>query len=236
MMSGNYNQGRLYFRNTIGFLLLLLLIDSSVIVQGVAAQQPQRYTRSFGKGDAVRLTVWQPWSLADTKGGGIDFNGDYLIDSRGYVRFPVIGEVKVVTHTVETLAEELKSLLAAYMKEPVIVVEPLIRVTTLGALRRPGTYLIKPDASLWELVDLSGGPADDADLKRFWIERSGEKVKENLLSGFEKAYSLEELGVISGDQLFLPNKKRFEFRTALEILRFTLSVLNLYLLITRLND
>ncbi len=200
-----------------------------------AFSAPQRLGVTFRKGDAVRLIVWQPWSTTDGKNDRVDLNGDYLIDNRGYIFLPLLGDVKVIGHTTTTLAELLKEKLSSYIQDPVVVVEPLIRVTVLGAFRRPGTYLVKPDVSFWQLVALAGGPTEESNLKKFSVQRGGKVVRKNLLSGFENAYSIQELGIRSGDQVFLPEKKKFQIRDALEILRFGISILNLYLLIDRIN-
>ncbi len=220
-----------------GRLIVFVAIQCCAMLtggSGVFAQQI--IVKRFSKGDALRLTIWQPWQTTTGKGQSIDFNGDYLIDQRGVAFFPLIGDVKVVSHNTRTLAEELREKFGAYVQDPIVIVEPLIRVTLLGAFRRPGTFLIQPDASLWTLVDLAEGPSDDSDLKKMFIERSGRLIKKSLLSGFERAYTLQELGVRSGDQILLPERKRFKMKDAFEILRFGVTLLNVYFLITKLSD
>lgn len=199
-----------------------------------ATLEAQWSLQNFRKGDGLRLTVWQPWRVGDGKNQSIDINGDYIIDSRGNVFFPLIGEVNVITHDAKSLAEELTAKYSEYIQDPILVVEPLIRVTLLGAFRRPGTYLVPPDASLWQLVDLAGGPEDNSNLKKMYVERGGKIVKQNILSAYERAYTLTELGIHSGDQVLVPAKKPFRLRDAFEVLRFGISLINLYLLITRL--
>ncbi len=213
------------------YLVGLVLVSVLVCNTGFA----QSFNKRFARGDALRLTIWQPWQVgAAGKNQTLDINGDYLIDSRGYVFFPLIGDVNVLSHNVRTLATDLKEKFSAYMQDPVVVVEPLIRVTLLGAFRRPGTYLVEPDGSFWHLVDIAGGPGDNSDLGRMFIERAGQVIKKNLLSGFENAHTLEELGILTGDQIFLPERKRFRFRDAFDLLRFSVSLINLYFLITRI--
>ncbi|MFQ5648761.1 MAG: polysaccharide biosynthesis/export family protein [bacterium] len=213
------------------FVPILLLLFAAEVAAG-----PQTMNKRFNRGDALRLVIWQPWQIGNGKGQNIDLNGDYLIDNRGYVFFPLIGDVKVIGHNPRTVAEELKEKFSAYMQEPIIIVEPLIRVTLLGAFRRPGTYLVQPDASLWALVDLAEGPDDNSDLRKMYIERSGRLIKKSLLSGFERAYTLQELDIRSGDQILLPERKRFRVRDAFEILRFGVTLLNVYFLISRISD
>ena len=210
-----------------GSIALILIMSANVSFA-------QNFNKRFSRGDAIRLTIWQPWQVGDTgKSQSIDINGDYLIDNRGYAFFPLIGDVNVLSHNARTLANDLKEKFGAYMQDPLVVVEPLIRVALLGAFRRPGTYLIPPDASFWSLVDIAGGPDDNSDLRRMFIERGGHVEKKNLLSGFENAHTLSELGIITGDQIFLPERKRFRFRDAFDILKFSVSLINLYILVTR---
>lgn len=229
-MSKNFNQGWL----SVSIRILLVTMVAALAWSSSAPVFGQSYSKRFNKGDALRLTIWQPYQVGDQKNKTLDMNGDYLIDSRGYVFFPLIGDVNVLSHSVRTLSEALKEKFIAYIQDPVVIVEPLIRVAMLGAFRRPGTYLVPPDASLWQLVDLAGGPGDNSNLKKMYVERGGKIVKENLLGGFERAFTLYELGVRSGDQLLLPRRSQFGVKQAFEILRFALSLLNLYLVITRI--
>lgn len=226
-----FNQGwlRISITHLVLLSFLILTLSSSLFAE------PQRFNQTFRKGDALRLTIWQPWQTGDGKAKNIEFGGEYIIDSRGYVFFPLIGDVNVINHNSSTLAAELKSKFNAYIQDPVVIVDPLIRVTALGAFRRPGTFLVEPDASLWEFVDLAGGPSDNANLQKLSVARGGKIVKAKLLSSFERAFSLREIGVRSGDQIMLPAKSSISMRDLLAILRFAISLLNLYLLLSRLN-
>jgi protein involved in polysaccharide export with SLBB domain len=216
------------------FSVILALSVFLILSSGHAHAQLSSLT--FKKGDGLRLTIWQPYRIGDSKTPSIDINGEYIIDSRGAVFFPIIGEVRVVGHSTQSLADELKEKLSVYLQEPIVVVEPLIRVTMMGAFRRPGTYLISPDASFWELVNLAGGPDDNANLKKMVVERGGKVVKKNILGGFERAYTLQEMNIFSGDQVFVPIKKEFRVRDAFEIVRFGITLINLYLLIQNLDN
>ncbi|MFQ5601665.1 MAG: polysaccharide biosynthesis/export family protein [bacterium] len=212
----------------LAWMFLLILVWA---VEVSAA--PQSYSQTFRRSDALRLTIWLPFNINDGKNQNLNLNGNYPIDSRGYVFFPLLGDVKVVGYNTTTLAEILVEKYSPYFQDPVIIVEPLIRVTMLGAFRRPGTYLIPPNATLWQLVDLAGGPDDDSNLKKLWVERGGKIVKKNILSGFEKGYTLQELGIFSGDQVLVPARKKFRVRDAFEILRFGIALLNLYFVIQK---
>jgi protein involved in polysaccharide export with SLBB domain len=218
------------------WIIVFLLAFFSLLRVDPGFAQNQLLSQTFKKGDALQLTIWQPYRIEDSRTPSLDVNGEYTIDSRGVVFFPVIGEIRVVGHSTQSLADELKEKLSAYLQDPIIVVEPLIRVAMIGAFRRPGTYLVSAEASFWELVNLAGGPDDNANLKKLVIERGGKVVKKNILSGFERAYSLQEMGIMSGDQIFVPVKKEFRVRDAFEFVRFGVTLINLYLLIVNLDN
>ncbi len=112
---------------------------------------------------------------------------------------------------------------------------PLIRVTLLGAVNKPGSYLIEARESLWSLINEAGGPANNVDLKKLYIERGGEVVNNNLREAFEQAHSLEQLGVRSGDQIYVPGISRFNFRAVVDYVTLSASFVLLYLQIKDRN-
>ncbi len=227
-MRNNFNQGRLTMR----LKALLFFITIAILHLSNLNVTAQRTQSAFHKGDALRLTIWQLTQLGNGS-YNIDISGDYPIDNLGNTFFPLLGDVRVTGHNRTTLAAELRDQLSAYIQDPTIIVEPLIRVTMLGAFRRPGTYLVPPNASLWQLVDLAGGPDDDSNLVKMSVERGGKVVKKKLLGGFERGFTLRELGIRSGDQVLVPNKTSFGVRDAAEILRFGVSIVSLYFLIQK---
>jgi len=183
----------------------------------------------FQIGDGVRIRIWQIWEVGSTRGSNIELSGDYSIDGKGYIDLPIVGKVKVTGLRPEQVAELLKSKYSAYLREPVIIVRPLIRVTMQGAFNRPGSYRIDPESSLWELVALAGGPNQTCDLRKMRVERGGKVVIKNLLKSFEKGYSLRDIGIRSGDQILAPNRSRFTIRTLMGYLSFAMSAALLYL-------
>ena len=133
----------------------------------------QRLLTSFKPGDAIRLQIWQPWRIAEGKAEILDLNGDYAVNSQGYTMLPLIGEIKVVGLNQQTLAARLKKNYSPFIKDPYIMVTPLIRVTLQGSVNRPGAYLIPPTASLWELFEMASGPSGNANLDIMQSERGG---------------------------------------------------------------
>ena len=82
----------------------------------------------------------------------------YLVDSEGYLSFPVIGNISTNGKTLEDLKSELHNRVSAYVKNPTITVTLAnFKVTILGEVNRPGQYSI-PEAqtTLLNAIGLAG--------------------------------------------------------------------------------
>jgi polysaccharide export outer membrane protein len=201
---------------------------SSVVPPGFAQTRSNlKGSGDFVPGDGVRIKVWRDVGVT-TQGdiNSLGLNDNFIIDSRGIITLPIIGEMRAAGHTRRSLARAIEDSLS--IRAVRVMCAPLIRVTLLGAVNKPGAYLIEPKESLWELINQGGGPANDAELKKIHIERSGEIVVENLLQAFEQAYSLEQLNVRSGDQVYVPRVSRFNFRAVVDYVTLTASFVVLY--------
>lgn len=184
-------------------------------------------TGEFTPGDGVRVMIWRDISVADQGSvQNLGLNDDFIIDSRGNFVLPVIGEMRAVGHTRKSLARAIEDSLR--IRGIRVMSSPLIRVTILGAVNKPGSYLIEPKESLWSLIGKAGGPSSDVDVKKMYVERSGQVVINNLLESFERGHSLEQLGVRSGDQIYLPAVSRFNLRNIVDYVTLTASVVLLY--------
>jgi protein involved in polysaccharide export with SLBB domain len=184
-------------------------------------------TSDFAPGDGVRVKVWRDISVADQGGvQNLGLNDDFVVDSRGYISLPIIGEMRAVGHTRRSLARAIEDSLS--IRAVRVMCSPLIRVTLLGAVNKPGSYLIEPKESLWGLINEAGGPSNNADVRKIYVERSSKVIVRNLLQGFEQAHALEQIGVRSGDQIYVPGRSGFNFRTVVDYATLTASFVVLY--------
>lgn len=184
-------------------------------------------------GDAVNIQIWQMFDNVSGRSPISNLSGEYVIDTRGFIFMPFVGLVRVANKRPQDVEVLIKEKYKSYLTEPFIYVRPLIRVTLIGAVSRPGSYRVDPQNSFWDLMDNAGGPASTADLRKMFVVRGGVKSIENLLQAFENAHSLYEVGIKSGDQIVVPPRSTFNLNTILNYASFAASIALLYM---RLQD
>lgn len=92
-------------------------------------------------------------------GGDIYFMNGFTVDKNGFIRMPLLGEVKVVDLTLEDIREKLENDLKAYITTEIYVRVKLggIRFSTLGEFRRPGKYVVLQDRlTIFEAIAQAG--------------------------------------------------------------------------------
>ena len=211
------------------FFLSFYFFTGTIFSQNSDDQEWRKSAKSltvFQPGDAVRIQIWE---LHQEERRNLNLSADYPINPEGFIIMPLVGEVRVKGLTVFELMQSLEEKYAAYLMNPYIYVRPLIRVTMQGAFNRPGAYRIDPQSSLWDLVARAGGPTARCDIEKILVERGGKVVMRRLISSFEQGFSLEEIGIESGDQVRAPNRTFINIGFFLTILNTCASLLLLYL-------
>ncbi|MFZ5516430.1 MAG: polysaccharide biosynthesis/export family protein [Candidatus Zhuqueibacterota bacterium] len=214
------------FWESVSFLFIAFIMSN---YSTGLSQTGQKVRTEFYPGDAVQIYIVDVGQISEKE--SFNISNDYTINNKGYIMLPLVGEVKVVGHDRFSLAKYLMDKFSPFFKEPYIITTPLMRVTLMGAFQKPGAYRVSPESSLWELIELAEGPNEDCDLKSLRVERGGKVIMKNLLEQFEKGYSLEEIGVKTGDQIIARTKKTFSSRDIVNYGYFIISSINLYLYI-----
>ncbi len=84
----------------------------------------------------------------------------YLVDSKGNIQYPIIGELNTSGKTIEQFRDILKERLKQYIKEPGVNVRNTnFKVTVLGEVNKTGTYLI-PDGQSMTILGILGMAGD----------------------------------------------------------------------------
>lgn len=87
-------------------------------------------------------------------------DSEYIVESDGYIEFPVVGRVRVEGMTRYEVQELIKNLVyPKYLKEDPLIKVRFInyKVTVLGDVRQPGTFTIdKEKCSIFDAIALAG--------------------------------------------------------------------------------
>jgi protein involved in polysaccharide export with SLBB domain len=123
-----------------------------------------------------------------------------------------------------------------YYRNPEVRVQPLVRIGVLGAVAKPGYYSVPPDAPIADAIATAGGgPAPNADLGRVEVRRGSARVLDR--RGYQLAardgLTLSDAGVLSGDEVRVPERKQRNTGQILQIAFFGISALTSLLFLIR---
>lgn len=104
----------------------------------------------LGTGDALRITVY----------GQEGLTGEYRIDARGAVSFPLINDVHAAGYTTTELEQTIAAKLDPdYIVDPRVSIEVLNyrAVYVLGEVQNPGRYEYAPSMTVMQAIASAGG-------------------------------------------------------------------------------
>jgi len=130
-------------------------------------------TYKLGSGDKLRVIVF----------GQDDLGGEYEVDGSGYVRLPLIGQIKAAGLTVfDFEAEVAEKLDAGYLKDAKVSVEVINYrpFYIIGEVNKPGEYPYVSGMSVLNAVALAGGYTYRADDTEVFVRRVGATTEEKL--------------------------------------------------------
>lgn len=92
--------------------------------------------------------------------GGVGQVSGYLIDSEGFIKFPVLGKIKAADITKEQLSEKIEDLILEQrlLMQPTVAIRYLnYRISILGEVNHPGVYTIDNEkVAFLEALALAG--------------------------------------------------------------------------------
>ena len=126
----------------------------------------------------------------------------YRIEEDGYINFSFIDKVYVKGLTVKEVNDLLQKTVNEYFKEATVVVQLVnYRVSVLGEVGSPGTFIIKnKQINILQAVAQAGGTTNFGNIRKV-------KLVRQTLQGSEMYYlDLTDNGVLQSDQFYLmPN-------------------------------
>jgi len=168
----------------------IFLFFASIPVSLETQELPRMGGLSLVPGDFLRVLVWREE----------DLSGEFQVDQNGNLVLPLLGEVSVEERGWDEVRDWLLQEYGKELRNPSIELTPLRSVYVLGEVNLPGRYNIDPtNDNLAGAVSLAGGVTPNGDMRNMRIVRDGGVI----LDGIAVEQGLAQLGIRSGDQLFV---------------------------------
>jgi polysaccharide export outer membrane protein len=170
------------------FSILLILAAVPAPAETQSVQDPEELL--LMPGDILRVVVWRE----------PDLSGDFQVDQDGTLVLPLLGKLVVTDRAWNIVKNDLMQDYLRDLRNPSIELTPFRNVYVLGEVNLPGRYNVHPtDDNLAGAVSLASGVTPDGDVTNMRIVRDGVII----LDGIAGEQRLAELGIRSGDQLFI---------------------------------
>ena len=170
------------------FFILLILAAAPAPAETQSVQDPEELL--LMPGDILRVVVWRE----------PDLSGDFQVDQDGTLVLPLLGKLLVTDRAWNIVKDDLMQDYLRDLRNPSIELTPFRSVYVLGEVNLPGRYNVHPtDDNLAGAVSLASGVTTDGDITNMRIVRDGVII----LDGIAGEQRLSELGIRSGDQLFI---------------------------------
>ena len=185
----------------------VLLSASPLLAQRPAAAVPGELI--VKPGDVLQVRIWPD----------ADLGGEFPIEETGLVYLPVLGPVAAGGRSFVELRNELRKRYAESMKSPVVTITPLVRVSVIGAVARPGVYYVPPTETIVDVVLRAGGFNEQANADAIQVARNGRITEVKGMAAVQAGGSAQALSLRSDDWIIVPTRKRFSLGTLQAVLQ-----------------
>jgi len=117
--------------------------------------------------------------------------------------FRALPEVSIDGVLRSELKDRLTQHVGRFLRNPQLIVTPLVRISVLGEVLRPGYYPISGDLLLSDAIMAAGGPNQTADLARTVVMRGGAKLMsdKDVRSAVQAGRTIDQLNLHEGDEI-----------------------------------
>jgi len=168
--------------------VLLIFILFEIFASG-------NYAQILNPGDGVRITFL---NITD------QISGDYFIQQDGNLQLPFIGIVKTTNIDYKTIRQTIFNKYSELYKDPALTIQPLIRINIMGEVRTPGYYYVTDIEKMTGILALAGGVTGAAATDDIYIIRNDQEIQLKKSEVIEKGNTAADLGLQSGDRIFIP--------------------------------
>jgi polysaccharide biosynthesis/export protein len=147
----------------------------------------------FQVGDQILLTVE----------GEDQLSGTYVVRPGPLLAIPMLGDIPLEGTLRSELHARLEDHVGRFVRDPVVQVRSLIRVSISGEVNQPGFYVVSSEVLLSDAIMAAGGLSANADLSRIHVARGSERIwtGETLARALMEGQTLDQMGLHAGDQI-----------------------------------
>jgi protein involved in polysaccharide export with SLBB domain len=153
------------------------------------------YGQNLKPGDGIKISFYN----VDEQ-----IHGEYFIQDNGRIHLPYIGMINAQSNEFADIQSSIISEYSKIYKNPEITVQPLIRVNIIGEVGKPGVYYLTGFETITDLISLAGGETNDSNIENVMILRNDSQLDVDLESFLRGKNSLNDIGIESGDKVYLP--------------------------------
>ena len=152
----------------------------------------------FRPGDRIALAIEGNVQVSDT----------IPVTAGSKINLKDIGDISLAGVLRSELQGHLTKQIGKYVRDASIRTTPLVRVSVLGPVGKPGFYFLPPDIPLSEAIMRAGGPGSNADLNKSVIRRDTEQLYDsrNTRSALNEGLTLDQLSLRDGDSIEVGEK------------------------------
>ena len=178
--------------------LQALLTNSKLTAEERATIEARLKDGDFQPGDRIRLVVLGDSALSDT----------FTVRPGRMLQLPNIPEIALSGVLRSEFPAYLKGKLLQYLRDPQVTATPLVRLAVLGAVNRPGFYVMPATTLASDVVMAAGGPAAAADISKATVRRGTVPVidSKQMRQAFADGVSIDQLNLHIGDEIVIGEK------------------------------
>lgn len=150
----------------------------------------------FRPGDMVSLEVR----------GREEYTGNFPVQPDQSLELPGLDPIPLAGVLYSEATGVIRDALAVVLRNPVVELTFQMRLAVTGQVGQPGFYDVRGSLLISDVLQLAGGPTQNADMERVEIRRDGDK----LMSGerlVTQGFTLDDLGLRSGDVIQVPRER-----------------------------
>jgi hypothetical protein len=152
----------------------------------------------FHAGDRVRLVI----------DGSVTQDDTLPVIAGSKIRVKEIGEISLAGVLRSELQAHITKELGRYIKEVRVQATPLVRLSILGPVGKPGFFYMPSDIAVTDAIMRAGGPGGNADLNKSVIRRNTKELYDsrNTRRALNEGLTLDQLSLRDGDSIEVGEK------------------------------